>query len=151
MEAKMCFEFLHGLADISKCYTSLLARDKILISANPCEYSKLILAFMIYFLNNSKKLIWTLIQCYYAYACPAMYSSLCKKFKNKSILVILLWTVLEMQICNYWSKSIFWNYLRNKSWKPEWAWRIYTLRHIRIEINHGSQNVFWVLSWIGGY
>ena len=29
--------------------------------------------------------------------------------------------------------------------------RIYTLRHIRIEINHGSQNVFWVLTWIGGF
>ena len=26
-----------------------------------------------------------------------------------------------------------------------------SLRHIRIEINHGSQNVFWVLTWIGGY
>jgi hypothetical protein len=29
--------------------------------------------------------------------------------------------------------------------------RICTLRHIRIEINHGSQNVFLVLTWIGGY
>ena len=28
---------------------------------------------------------------------------------------------------------------------------ICTLRHIRIEINHGSQNVFWVLIWVGGY
>jgi hypothetical protein len=27
-------------------------------------------------------------------------------------------------------------------------YRICTLRHIRIEINHGSQNVFWVLTWI---
>ena len=30
-------------------------------------------------------------------------------------------------------------------------YRIGTLRHIRIEINHGSQNVFWVLTWVGGY
>ena len=30
-------------------------------------------------------------------------------------------------------------------------YRICTLRHIRIEINHGSQNVFWVLTWVGGY
>ena len=30
-------------------------------------------------------------------------------------------------------------------------YRIYTLRHIRIEIIHGSQNVFWVLTWVGGY
>jgi hypothetical protein len=30
-------------------------------------------------------------------------------------------------------------------------YRICTLRHIRIEINHGSQNVFWVLTWIGGF
>jgi hypothetical protein len=31
-------------------------------------------------------------------------------------------------------------------------YRIFTLRHIRIEINHGSQNVFFfVLTWIGGY
>ena len=30
-------------------------------------------------------------------------------------------------------------------------YRICTLRHIRIKINHGSQNVFWVLTWIGGY
>jgi hypothetical protein len=30
-------------------------------------------------------------------------------------------------------------------------YRMCTLRHIRIEINHGSQNVFWVLTWIGGY
>jgi hypothetical protein len=29
-------------------------------------------------------------------------------------------------------------------------YRICTLRHIRIE-NHGSQNVFWVLTWVGGY
>ena len=28
---------------------------------------------------------------------------------------------------------------------------ICTLRDIRIEINHGSQNVFWALTWIGGY
>jgi len=28
---------------------------------------------------------------------------------------------------------------------------ICTLRHIRIKINHGSQNVFWVLKWVGGY
>jgi hypothetical protein len=28
-------------------------------------------------------------------------------------------------------------------------YRICTLRHIRIEINHGSQNVFWVLTWVG--
>ena len=30
-------------------------------------------------------------------------------------------------------------------------YRICTLRHIRIKINHGSQNVFWVLTWVGGY
>ena len=30
-------------------------------------------------------------------------------------------------------------------------YRICTLRHVRIEINHGSQNVFWVLTWIGRY
>jgi hypothetical protein len=24
-------------------------------------------------------------------------------------------------------------------------------RHIRIEINHGSMNVFQVLTWVGGY
>ena len=30
-------------------------------------------------------------------------------------------------------------------------YRICTLRHIRIEINHGSQNMFWVLTWVGGY
>jgi hypothetical protein len=28
---------------------------------------------------------------------------------------------------------------------------ICTLTHIRIEINHGNQNVFWVLTWIAGY
>jgi hypothetical protein len=28
---------------------------------------------------------------------------------------------------------------------------ICTLRHIRIEINHGSQNMFWVLTWNGGF
>ena len=28
---------------------------------------------------------------------------------------------------------------------------ICTLRHIRIKINHGSQNVFWVLTWVGRY
>ena len=30
-------------------------------------------------------------------------------------------------------------------------YRICTLRHIRIEIIHGNQNVFWVLTWIGRY
>jgi hypothetical protein len=30
-------------------------------------------------------------------------------------------------------------------------YRICTFRHIRIEINHGNQNVFWVLTWVGGY
>ena len=29
MEARMCFEFQHGLADIRKFYPSLLVRDKI--------------------------------------------------------------------------------------------------------------------------
>ena len=29
--------------------------------------------------------------------------------------------------------------------------RIFTLIHIRIEINHESQNVFWTLTWIGRY
>jgi hypothetical protein len=28
---------------------------------------------------------------------------------------------------------------------------ICSLRHIKIKINHGSQNVFSVLTWIGGY
>ena len=32
MEARMCFELLHGLTDISKFYPSLLARDNILFS-----------------------------------------------------------------------------------------------------------------------
>ena len=30
-------------------------------------------------------------------------------------------------------------------------YRICTVRYIRIEIIHGSQNVFWVLTWVGGY
>ena len=30
-------------------------------------------------------------------------------------------------------------------------YRICTLRHIRIEINHGSPNVFRVLTWVGRY
>ena len=30
-------------------------------------------------------------------------------------------------------------------------YRICTLRHVRIEISHGSQNVFQVLTWVGGY
>ena len=30
-------------------------------------------------------------------------------------------------------------------------YRICTLRHIKIEINHGSQIVFWVLTWVGRY
>ena len=30
-------------------------------------------------------------------------------------------------------------------------YRICTLKHIRIEIIHGSQNVFYVLTWVGGY
>ena len=30
-------------------------------------------------------------------------------------------------------------------------YHICTLRHIRIKINHGSQNLFWVLTWVGGY
>jgi hypothetical protein len=36
------------------------------------------------------------------------------------------------------------DYLINKSWKPECvgSFNMGTLRHIRIEINHGSQNVF---------
>ena len=30
-------------------------------------------------------------------------------------------------------------------------YRICTLRHVRIEIDYGNQNVFWVLTWAGGY
>jgi hypothetical protein len=30
-------------------------------------------------------------------------------------------------------------------------YRICTVRHIRIEMIHGSQNVFLVLTWVGGY
>jgi hypothetical protein len=48
-----------------------------------------------------------------------------------------------------WSfKSTF---LANQNSTCKAYYRIYTLRHIRIEINHGNQNVFWVLTWIGGY
>jgi hypothetical protein len=32
-----------------------------------------------------------------------------------------------------------------------WQQKLCTLRHIRIEIIHGSQNVFWVLTWVGVY
>jgi hypothetical protein len=31
------------------------------------------------------------------------------------------------------------------------CYRICTLRHIRIEIIHGSQNVFWVLTWVSKF
>jgi len=30
-------------------------------------------------------------------------------------------------------------------------YRICTLRHIRIKIIHGRQNLFWVLTWVGRY
>jgi hypothetical protein len=31
------------------------------------------------------------------------------------------------------------------------CYRICSHRHIRIEIIHGNQNVFWVATWVGGY
>jgi hypothetical protein len=46
---KLPFLSSSELADISKLYPLLLARDKILISANPCYSSQHILASMIYF------------------------------------------------------------------------------------------------------
>ena len=45
------------------------------------------------------------------------------------------------------SANVFINYcLPNKVYH-----RIYTVRDIRIEIIHGSQNVFWVVTWVDGY
>ena len=38
---------------------------------------------------REKLLCSDLIQCHYDYECPAMYLSVCKKLKNKSVLAIL--------------------------------------------------------------
>jgi hypothetical protein len=38
---------------------------------------------------------------------------------------------------------------RNYSLPIKVYYRICTVRHIRIEIIHGSQNVFWILTWVG--
>ena len=54
---------------------------------------------------------------------------------------------LQHKLCATFSANVDINYrLPIKAY-----YRICTLRHIRIEIDHGSQNVFWVLTWIGGY
>ena len=55
--------------------------------------------------------------------------------------------IWQHKLCATFSASVNTNYrLPIKVY-----YRICTLRHIRIEINHGSQNVFWVLTWVGGY
>jgi hypothetical protein len=51
----LCLWWNHPTS-ISKFYPSLLARDKILISANPCKSSQHILASMIYFLIKPYRL-----------------------------------------------------------------------------------------------
>jgi len=38
---------------------------------------------------------------------------------------------------------------RNYSLSIKVDYHICTVRHIRIEIIHGSQNVFWILTWVG--
>jgi hypothetical protein len=87
MEARMCFEFSHGLADISKFYPSPLARDEILISSNSCQNSKHILVSMIYFLNNIKILLLTHndhvlhIKCNFRY--DGTFSDLARDYNDK--------------------------------------------------------------------
>jgi hypothetical protein len=51
---------------------------------------------------------------------------------------------MQLKLCATFSANVNINYrLPIKVY-----YRICTLRHIRIEINHGSQNVFWVLTLI---
>ena len=57
MEARMCWEFSHGLADIGNLSRARSEGYNLLISANPCENSKHILASMIYFLIRQK--LWS--------------------------------------------------------------------------------------------
>ena len=35
------------------------------------------------------------------------------------------------------------------NWQRYGYYRICTIRHVRIKIIHGNQNVFWVLTWVG--
>jgi hypothetical protein len=51
------------------------------------------------------------------------------------------------KLCATFSASVNINYLLPITV----YYRVCTLRHIRIEIIHGSQNVFWVLTCVGGY
>ena len=55
MEARMCWEFSHGLADISILSRARSEGYNLLISANPCKNSKHILASMIYFDSDMSK------------------------------------------------------------------------------------------------
>jgi hypothetical protein len=53
--------------------------------------------------------------------------------------------ILQHKLC----VTLFTNVSINYRLPIKVNYRICTLRHIRIEINHGSQNVFRVLTWIG--
>ena len=55
--------------------------------------------------------------------------------------------IWQYKLCSTFSANVNINYrLQIKVY-----YRICTLRHIRIEINHGRQNVLIVLTWVGGY
>jgi hypothetical protein len=54
--------------------------------------------------------------------------------------------IWQHKLCATLSASVNINYI----FPIKVYYRICTVRHIRIEIIHGSQNVFWVLTWVGG-
>ena len=55
MEARMCWEFYRGLADISILSRARSEGYNLLISVNPCKNSKHILVSMIYFDSDMSK------------------------------------------------------------------------------------------------
>jgi hypothetical protein len=70
----MCWEFLHGLADISISSRARSEGSNLLIFANQCQNSKRILASMIYFESDKSKSTNTVVYfdwktVIYIYAC----------------------------------------------------------------------------------
>ena len=137
------------MTDISKFYPSLLARDKILISANPCWNSQHILASMIYFLNKSSSylIMWGRCWCCHCHKYRITVLGKVETDISTSITASLIWRAvipvtmyvetskLTLLIVSVMSKYV-WHHINWLSWLVHWHWKYSSVRAKQKCINY---------------
>ena len=115
------------MADISKFYPSLLARDKILISANPClklpthsGFHDLFLNYSVVFKNDFDKFI--------------------DKF-SRDVMYKIIHEILPVNI-------LMFKYNISKTYKCVYCHEVETLRHLFYERTFNSQLLLLIKNWI---